>query len=101
MQVERSIKVRILNRDYPLRVVDEDSEATLEMAAYLNTRIEAFRKTHPEQPELTSAVIAALSITEELLTLRERHNAVTESVEDHVQEMNRVIQSALKKAQTG
>ena len=101
MQVERSIKVRILNRDYPLRVVDEDSEATLEMAAYLNTRIEAFRKTHPDQPELTSAVIAALSITEELLTLRDKHIRTSEYVEDELQEMNEVLRGALKKVQAG
>jgi cell division protein ZapA len=98
MQVERSLKVRILDREYPLRVSEEDSEATREMAAYLNDRIEVFRKAHPDQPELTSAVIAALSITEELFTLRQKHFQTSELIEDEVQEMSRILQAALAAA---
>ena len=95
MQVEQSLKVRILDRDYPLRVSEEDAEATREMASYLNNRIDVFRKAHPDQPELTSAIIAALSITEELFALRQRHFQTNETIEDEVQEMSRILRAAL------
>lgn len=96
MQVERSIKVRILDRDFPLRVGEEDSESTRQIAAYLNDRIEAFRRAHPEQPELTSAIIAALAVTEELFQLRERHLTTGENIEDEVRSLNKMLADALR-----
>ncbi len=64
------IKVRLLGKDYTLRVAKDDELATLEMAEYLNTKLKAFREAHPEQSDLTAAIITGLAITEELFVER-------------------------------
>jgi len=95
MQVETSIRVRILDREYPLRVGEEDATTTVEMAAYLDQRIRAFRNTHPDQPELTSTVMAALAIADELFAIRDRYERDAEQLEDEAREMLMVLDSVL------
>ena len=100
MQVERSIKVRIMDREYPLRVGEADAEATREMAALLDHRIQAFRRSHPDQPELTSAVMAALSITDELFAMRQRYDSTAKEFEGELTEMVGLLEAALKNGVT-
>lgn len=70
--MERSIRVRILGRDYPLRVrQEEDEAATRAMAASVDARMQAFKRQHPDQPDLVAAVVTALSFAEELGLLRD------------------------------
>ncbi|MDA0684656.1 MAG: cell division protein ZapA [Bacteroidetes bacterium] len=64
------IKIRLLGKDYTLRVAEEDELATLEMAEYLDKKLTTFKKAHPEQSDLTAAVITGLAITEELFIER-------------------------------
>ncbi|MFW5955652.1 MAG: cell division protein ZapA [Rhodothermales bacterium] len=68
-----TIRVHILGRDYALRVDrDEDAGLMQEIAEYVDARMQSFQRAHPERPELTSAVIAALAIAEDLFTERSR-----------------------------
>jgi len=64
------LKVRLLGKDYTLRVSEDDELATLEMAEYLDSKLKSFKQAHPEQSDLTAAVITALAITEELFVER-------------------------------
>ncbi len=64
----KSIRVHILGREYALRVEEDDESFTREMASFVNARMEQFRDAHPEQAELTTAVITALALAEELHT---------------------------------
>lgn len=67
----KSIRVHILGREYALRVQEEDEAFTREVASFVNARMEQFRDDHPEQAELTTAVITALALAEELHTLED------------------------------
>lgn len=67
----KSIRVRILGREYPLRIREGDEAMTRHMARYVNAKMEAFKQAHPEQSELTTAVITALGLAEELYEARE------------------------------
>jgi cell division protein ZapA len=73
--VIKSIRVHILGREYALRVREEDESHTRQMAAFVNARMEQFKDAHPEQSELTTAVITALTLSEELHLLRESGEA--------------------------
>lgn len=62
--MEKPIRVRILNREYPLRVRPEDEEPMRRLAAALHERMTAFKKAHPEQPDVVAAVMTALAYAE-------------------------------------
>ena len=57
--MEKSIRVRILGRDYPLLVKEQDEALTREMAAYIDGKMQAFKKAHPDQSDLVMAVMTA------------------------------------------
>jgi cell division protein ZapA len=64
----KSIRVHVMGREYGLRVQEEDEDFTRKVASFVNERMEQFRDEHPEQAELTTAVITALALAEELHT---------------------------------
>ena len=68
--MEKLIRVRVLGREYPLRVRIEDEANTRAFAAYVDMKMKAFRRDHPEQTETTTAVITALALAEELFAAR-------------------------------
>ena len=47
--MEKSIRVRILGRDYPLLVKEKDEALTRNMASYIDGKMQAFKKAHPDQ----------------------------------------------------
>jgi cell division protein ZapA len=72
----KSIRINILGRDYALRVREEDEAQTRQLADFVETRMRRFQRAHPEQAELTTAIITALALAEEVHDLRaERANA--------------------------
>lgn len=66
-----SIRVRILNRDFSLRVDEEAEELTRRIARYVDKKMQAFLREHPHQPEVTASIITAMAIAEELFTERD------------------------------
>ena len=88
------IKVRLLGKDYTLRVSKDDELATLEMAEYLDSKLRAFKSAHPEQSDLTAALITGLAITEELFV--ERSSQLDPG--DHVNGVLKDLEKKLSKA---
>ncbi len=103
--MEKSISVRIMGRTYTLRVNPEDEAITREVAAYVDGKMSAFRAAFPKQPEITSAVIAALAIGEELFTARNRLKALTEDtdqeIDDEINNLADLLSEALKGGANG
>jgi len=83
----KSIRVHILGREYALRVQEEDEAFTREVASFVNARMEQFRDQHPEQAELTTAVITALALAEDLHTLKEEQAGGTEALNDELDQL--------------
>ncbi len=92
--MEKSIRVRILGRDYPLRVQEDDEAATREMAAHVDARMRAFKTAHPEQSDLVTAVVTALALAEELYHAREATPDLTQ-FNDEIDEIDRLLAEAL------
>ena len=72
----KSIRISILGRDYALRVREEAEDQTRDLARFVEERMRQFKEAHPEQAELTTAVITALTLAEELHDLREERDDV-------------------------
>ncbi|MEZ4696224.1 MAG: cell division protein ZapA [Rhodothermales bacterium] len=94
--LEKPLRVRILEREYALRISKEDESHTVQIATYLDAKMRAFRKAHPDQSEVTTAVITALAVTEELFAFQERHEDVTDSMETRLNELDDILSRALK-----
>ncbi|MEM0961650.1 MAG: cell division protein ZapA [Bacteroidota bacterium] len=65
-----SVRVRILDRDYPLRVAPGDEDYTIHLATRVDERIRRLRQQLPTQPDLTHSVLAAMELAEELYAAR-------------------------------
>ncbi|MEM8559419.1 MAG: cell division protein ZapA [Bacteroidota bacterium] len=59
------IRVRILDREYPLKVRPEDEASTRKLAESLHAQLSALKKQIPHQPDLTLAVLAAMRLAED------------------------------------
>lgn len=95
----KSIRVHILGREYALRVQEDDEAFTREMASFVNARMEQFRDNHPEQAELTTAVITALALAEDLHTQKEEQAAGTEALNDQLDRLTARLGEAVDAAE--
>ena len=77
-----------MGRDYTLRVNAEDEDMTREIAAYVDNKMTAFRTAFPKQPEITTAVIAALAIAEELYSAREQQDKLLEETDGELEALS-------------
>ena len=93
--MEKSLTVRILGKDYSLRAKDSEADATMEMASYLDTRMRAFQAAHPKQHELTTAVITALAVTEELFVLKRSSDQSDAEISRELHLMDSMLAHAL------
>lgn len=93
--MEKSIRVRILGRDYPLLVREEDERLTREIAAYVNAKMQAFKKAHPEQSEVTTAVVTALALAEEVFSLTEQHDQSLQALDEELDNLDRQLAAVL------
>jgi cell division protein ZapA (FtsZ GTPase activity inhibitor) len=67
----KSLRVEILDHEYPLRVEEGDEAFTREVAAHVDKRMRAIRNDVAGLSDLTYAVLSALAIAEELRLARE------------------------------
>ncbi|MEM6646461.1 MAG: cell division protein ZapA [Bacteroidota bacterium] len=82
-----SIRVNILGRPYPLRAQPEHVVATEKTAAELDRRLRTFKEAHPEQSELTGAIITALHLLGENAALRKRVKTIEGDYEELFDEL--------------
>ena len=68
--MSKSIRVEILDRVYPLKVQEDREERARTIASSVDEKMQAIRRHLPTEPDLTVAVMAALSFAEELETAR-------------------------------
>ena len=91
--MDKSIRIKILDREYPLRVSADKEGRTREIAAAVDARMQAIRQQIPTEPDLTVAIMAALAYGEELAS-------VSASNESHSKETLTEIDSMLRTLST-
>lgn len=78
-----SIKVTILGKSYPLRVMEGEEEMMGRVALYVDERFKVFQRELTNHSEQTIMVLACLSITEELFSERRKLTQMgSESVDE-------------------
>lgn len=95
MSNKKSITVTILGREYTLRVHPKDEETTREIAALVNKKMRSFRQSHPNQHELTSAIITSLALAEELHSEREKKAQQLSEVNQELADLSETLASTL------
>lgn len=90
-----SIRVRILDRDYPLRVAPGDEDYTVHLAARIDERLRRLRQQLPSQPDLTHAVLVALELAEELYAARAETDRLRARVEIEAAALTERLDEAL------
>lgn len=88
--MDKSIRVTILEREYPLRVREEEEARARAIAARVEERMQAIRRRLPAEPDLTIAVMAAMAIADDLYATQTVEGAAHEAA---VAEINALIES--------
>ncbi|GMQ82502.1 MAG: hypothetical protein BMS9Abin05_1956 [Rhodothermia bacterium] len=92
---QNPVRIRLLGKEYTLRVSEGKEKATEEMAEYLDEKLQAFKSAHPEQSDLTAAVITALAITEELFIENNSNRDPGEELNAQLDELEKTLSAAL------
>ena len=92
----KSIRVTILDREYPLKVSDENEERTREIAAGVDERMQLIRRQLAKEPDLTVAIMAALSFSEECDRLKQASSQEKDSTAVDVQAMIDALANVVK-----
>ncbi|MCS3630074.1 cell division protein ZapA [Salinibacter ruber] len=90
----KSIRVRILGREYALRVREDDEAHTRRIASSVDARMRQFKDNHPDQAELTTAVMTALTLAEELYLQREEHEDGTTALNEELARLSKQLEEA-------
>lgn len=67
-----SIRVNILGKSYPLRVLEGEELLMERISEFVDARFKLFKTELSNQPEQTIMVLASLSIAEELFALQRK-----------------------------
>ena len=90
-----SIRVRILDREYPLRVAPGDEDYTVHLAQRVDERLRRLRQALPGQPDLTHAVLATLEMAEELYAARAETDRLRARIEIEAAALSDRLDTAL------
>lgn len=91
-----SIRVRILDCEYPLRVAPGDEEYTLHLAKKLDQRLRQIRESIPGHPDLTHAIVGALGLTEDLYSARADRDRLKAYVEVEAASLSNKLDETLQ-----
>ena len=98
MSTTVSVRVRILDRDYPLRVAPGDEDYTVHLAARVDERLRKLRHQLPAQPDMTHAVLVALELAEELYAARAETDRLRARLEIEASALADRLEAALSTA---
>lgn len=96
-----SLKVRVLEREYPLRVAAGDEAYMVRLAQMIDGRLRRLGHALPTQPDLTHAVLAALEMAEELLAAHAELDRLKARVEIEAGALADRLADALERRQPG
>ncbi|PSQ80064.1 MAG: hypothetical protein BRD46_05070 [Bacteroidetes bacterium QS_8_68_15] len=60
------VRVEVLDREFTLQVEESNAERTRHVAEQVDRRMRAFQRQHSGQAKLTTAIVTALAVAEDL-----------------------------------
>ena len=91
MDSDQVTTVEIYNRTYKLRS-GGNADYVRELAEHLDSRMVALSRQTPTVDSLKIAILAALSIADEYLTLKQEHQKLRQEISEKVERMDGLIQ---------
>ncbi len=91
---QKSIRVQIFGKEYPLRVDDE--QITFRAAQHIDRMMGDLHNQLPDQPPATLAVLSALNVSESLFHEQKYTMQTLKEVEKDVTALSRYLDEVLK-----
>lgn len=91
----RSIRVTILDHEYPLRVEPAAEEQMRYVAGLLDRRLRAIKAQVPGQRDLTYAILGALALAEEMTNQQTQAEMERAGVEGQIEALAAKLAAAL------
>jgi cell division protein ZapA len=88
------VRVTILGQDYPVRA-DADAVYVQEIAAFLDARMRTIQQADPNRPPLKIAILAALNLIDEMVTLKKQKQELADRFERKVKEFTEHLNRGL------
>lgn len=99
MNEKKKLKVKIFDKEYSLLV--DNQEIAVELAEYVDSKMEETREELPDQPKDTIAIIAALNIAYDLFVEKNRFREFSIQATDKVKKIKLLLnESKLTSNQT-
>jgi cell division protein ZapA len=89
------VTLRLVDREFLIACAPEEREALLEAAGFLDRKMRELRANAKAPGFDRLAVLAAISVTHELLALRKQHDGREQSLTDGLAALRRKLDAAL------
>ncbi|WP_243047986.1 cell division protein ZapA [Dyella sp. RRB7] len=89
------VALRLVDREFLIACAPEEREGLLESAAYLDRKMRELRANAKAPGFDRLAVLAAISVTHEFLSLRKQHTGTDQGVTDGLAALRRKLEAAL------
>ena len=89
------VKVSIFGHDYPIRAKVEDEDYVRAIAHYIDAKMREIQETMQPSSEMKVAILTALNIADELMTLRRERNDIMATFDERVRDVSEALDQAL------
>jgi len=93
---ELSIKLRIADRDYPMKVRKDEEERVRAAGKSINDKLKSYREQYGLEDHQDLLAMVAFDSTIQRLTLEEKKVGLDQGVSEKVSHLNNLLAQALK-----
>ncbi len=90
MSLQKKLKIRILDREYP--IVSENEERARMAAEYVDSLMTSFKEEYGEQNPLNIAILTLLNITDEYFTERDLTSEIIKEATERLRKLNILLE---------
>ena len=93
--MDRSIKIKILDNEYLIKIKGDDSDNVYKIAEYVNEKLRETDDSRNGISEKKAAILAALNIASDYFNLLDERNRLLEEIQNKSQSLISVINSKI------
>jgi cell division protein ZapA (FtsZ GTPase activity inhibitor) len=93
--LDRSIKIKILDNEYLIKIKGDDSDNVYKIAEYVNEKLRETDDSRNGISEKKAAILAALNIASDYFNLLDERNRLLEEIQNKSQSLISVINSKI------